>query len=57
MKSTNGRGAAAPAKATTAEFQNALLFEKMIENAPINVMRTDSNLHNSLYKRRVKENF
>ncbi len=44
MKSTNGRGAAAPAKATTAEFQNALLFEKMIEHAPINVMRTDTNL-------------
>ena len=43
MKSTNGRGAAAPAKATTAEYQNALLFEQMIENAPINVMRTDSN--------------
>ncbi len=44
MKSTNGRGAAAPAKAKTAEYQNALLFEQMIENTPINVMRTDSNL-------------
>ncbi len=43
MKRTNGRGAAATAKALVTAPPDAYMFQEMMEKSPINVMRADTN--------------